>query len=76
MIRLSTLAKLMKLYHGPDSLSQVMRQSMSVDPVAPILTENHLDALDRRVSKIIAVVDGCIREGRSWDDVVIDDGIT
>ncbi|CAG5117779.1 unnamed protein product [Candidula unifasciata] len=76
MIRLSTLTKLVKFYIGPDSLSQVMRESLKSDPLNPILVEPHLDALDRRVSKILHVVNGCLKNGSSWNDVIIDDGVT
>ena len=76
MIRLSTLSKLVKLYIGPESLSQVMRASLTTDPLNPILIEPHLDALDRRLSKILHVIHGCVREGREWKEVVIDDGVT
>ncbi|XP_059167496.1 extracellular serine/threonine protein CG31145-like [Physella acuta] len=76
MIRLSTLSKLIKLYSGPDSLSQIMRLSLHSDPLDPVLWEPHLDALDRRVSKVLHMVNNCIKDGRQWNDVIIDDGIT
>ncbi|XP_035824787.1 extracellular serine/threonine protein kinase FAM20C [Aplysia californica] len=76
MIRLSTLTKLVKLYQGPQSLSSILRESMAADPINPILMEPHLDALDRRLSKILHVISGCIKDGRAWGDVVIDDGVT
>lgn len=75
MIRLSTLTKLIKLYTGPDSLSHVLRHSMTSDPLNPILTESHLDALDRRISKILHVINECIVNGKLWDKVIIDDGV-
>uniref|UniRef100_A0A0B7BDM0 FAM20 C-terminal domain-containing protein n=1 Tax=Arion vulgaris TaxID=1028688 RepID=A0A0B7BDM0_9EUPU len=74
-IRLSTLAKLVKLYSGPDSLSQLMRSSMISDPVSPVLLEPQLQALDRRLGKIIKAVSDCVSSGKPWDDIVIDDGI-
>lgn len=76
MIRLSTLTKLVKFYLGPDSLSHVLRSSMKSDPLNPILFEPHLDALDRRVSKILHVINGCLKNGSSWNEVIIDDGVT
>ncbi|BFZ03723.1 hypothetical protein BsWGS_06762 [Bradybaena similaris] len=76
MIRLSTLTKLVKFYLGPDSLSHVLRLSMKSDPLNPILFEPHLDALDRRVSKILHVINGCLKNGSSWNEVIIDDGVT
>ncbi|XP_059167512.1 extracellular serine/threonine protein CG31145-like [Physella acuta] len=74
-IRLSTLAKLFKLYNGPDSLSQLLRTSLSSDPLAPILTEPHLDALDRRVGLVISTVYDCVNRTGSWDEVIVDDGV-
>ncbi|GFN96857.1 extracellular serine/threonine protein kinase fam20c [Plakobranchus ocellatus] len=79
MIRQSTFAKLVKFYQGPDSLSHVMRTSLASDSLAPILLEPHLDALDRRLSKILHVIHGCIKDPenpRRLEDVVVDDGIT
>ncbi|KAK0049101.1 extracellular serine/threonine protein kinase FAM20C [Biomphalaria pfeifferi] len=76
MIRLSTLSKLVKLYSGPDSLSTLMRFSMHSDPVDPILVESHLQALDRRVSKLLHIILSCLAKGKSWNEVIIDDGIT
>ncbi|KAH9502553.1 hypothetical protein Btru_068975 [Bulinus truncatus] len=76
LIRLSTLSKLVKLYIGPDSLSHVLRESLKTDPSYPVLWEPHLDALDRRVGKILQVVSGCInKKGKAWQEVVIDDGL-
>ncbi|CAL1542629.1 unnamed protein product [Lymnaea stagnalis] len=75
-IRLSTLTKLAKLYVGPSSLSQVLRQSMTSDPLSPILWEPHLDALDRRLGKVIKVVNDCIAAGKSREHVIINDGVT
>ncbi|XP_059167532.1 extracellular serine/threonine protein CG31145-like [Physella acuta] len=74
-VRLSTLAKLVKLYTGPDSLSQLLRMSLSSDPLAPILTEPHLDALDRRVGLVISTVYDCVNRTGSWDQVIVDDGV-
>ncbi|KAH9502552.1 hypothetical protein Btru_068972 [Bulinus truncatus] len=76
LIRLSTLAKLVKLYIGPDSLSHVLRESLKADPIHPVLWEPHLDALDRRVGKILQAVSDCvIKKGKAWQEVVIDDGL-
>ncbi|KAI8797324.1 extracellular serine/threonine protein kinase FAM20C, partial [Biomphalaria glabrata] len=75
MIRLSTLAKLVKLYIGPDSLSHVLRKSLEADPLSPILWEPHLDSVDRRVGQILKVISECItKKGKPWQEVIIDDG--
>jgi hypothetical protein len=41
-IRYSTLIKIVKLYLGPERLSDLMRESLAKDSLAPILTEPHL----------------------------------
>lgn len=76
MIRLSTLTKLVKFYIGPDNLSHLMKLSLMSDPLNPVLLEAHLDALDRRVSKILQVINGCLVNGMSWNEVIINDGVT
>ncbi|KAH9502554.1 hypothetical protein Btru_068976 [Bulinus truncatus] len=76
LIRLSTLTKLIKLYIGPDSLSNLLRESLKADPSYPVLWEPHLDALDRRLGKILSVVSDCVNvKGKPWNEVVIDDGL-
>ncbi|KAL4240460.1 sequence similarity 20 [Mactra antiquata] len=72
MIRYSTFIKLVKLYLGPEKLSTLLRDSMKKDKIAPILTENHIVALDRRVIKILTTVQDCIRTN-PYTDVIIDD---
>lgn len=44
-------------------LSEAMRQSMGQDPVAPILWEPHLEALDRRVEMILRAIRDCLQKG-------------
>lgn len=39
-----------------------MRQSMSKDPVAPILWEPHLKALDRRVGLVLRAIRDCLQK--------------
>lgn len=52
-------------HNGPTRLSVAMRQSMARDPVAPILWEPHLDALDRRIGIILQAVRDCIARENS-----------
>lgn len=47
-----------------------MRDSLANDPIAPVLWEPHLEALDRRVDIILKGVRDCIRKN-SVEDVVI-----
>ncbi|XP_076292908.1 extracellular serine/threonine protein CG31145 [Lasioglossum baleicum] len=60
MIRQSTLNTLLKFHNGPVRLSEAMRKSMAKDPVAPVLWEPHLAALDRRVRVILQAIRDCL----------------
>ncbi|KAG5669134.1 hypothetical protein PVAND_017030 [Polypedilum vanderplanki] len=62
MIRASTLETLLKFHNGPKKLSDAMRESMKVDPIAPILIEPHLEALDRRVVIILQGIRDCLKK--------------
>uniref|UniRef100_A0A7N5ZTU5 FAM20 C-terminal domain-containing protein n=1 Tax=Anabas testudineus TaxID=64144 RepID=A0A7N5ZTU5_ANATE len=61
-IRRSTLLRLRLLTRPGFRLSDVMRESLAQDPlagVAPLLSEPHLSALDRRLATILQVVQTC-----------------
>ncbi|KAK0173041.1 hypothetical protein PV328_006295 [Microctonus aethiopoides] len=64
MISRNTLATLLKYHNGPQRLSTAMRQSLAKDPVAPVLWEPHLTALDRRVSLILQAVRDCLNRSQ------------
>lgn len=49
-----------------------MRESMADDPVAPVLTEPHLLALDRRVARVLQAVRACLRTNEA-SAVLLDD---
>lgn len=53
-------------------LSDVMKESLEKDVLQPILTEPHLLALDRRLQKVLRVVQRCIRR-LGKDKVVTED---
>ena len=73
-IRKSTLLKLIKLYSGPDKLSVLLEESLQVDPVSPILTSGHLQALDRRLVQVLKTVARCIIDkGLSVNTVIYED---
>ncbi|KAM3864703.1 extracellular serine/threonine protein kinase FAM20C-like [Diretmus argenteus] len=80
-IRRSTWVRLRLLTLPPYRLSDVMRESLSHDPlasVAPLLSEPHLAALDRRLATVLKTVSRC-QERQSEDvggDEVIYDDIT
>ncbi|KAM3864455.1 extracellular serine/threonine protein kinase FAM20C-like [Diretmus argenteus] len=72
-IRHSTLLRLRLLSHPGLRLSDVMRESLAQDPlqgVAPLLSEPHLSALDRRLATVLQVVRTCQDH---HDDVNYDD---
>ncbi|XP_053381836.1 extracellular serine/threonine protein CG31145-like [Mercenaria mercenaria] len=62
LIRKSTLLKYVKLYVGPERLSVLMEKALEADPLAPVLIKPHLNALDRRLLKILQAVAECIEK--------------
>ncbi len=68
-LRNSTWSKLNFLHeNGP--LSEVLDRSLRRDPVYPILTQEHLTAIDRRLSIVIHTVHQCI-QSLSRDTVIV-----
>ncbi|XP_017314424.1 extracellular serine/threonine protein kinase FAM20C [Ictalurus punctatus] len=75
-IRRSTLLRLRLLSSPQYRLSDVMRASLSQDPlaaVAPLLTEPHLSALDRRLAAVLQTVQRCLLQHQHLHDVIYDD---
>lgn len=78
-IRRSTWLRLRLLSLPQYRLSDVMRASLSHDPlhsVAPLLSERHLTALDRRLKTVLETVSRCQKthsEGGGDDEVFYDD---
>ena len=72
MLRQDTLATLLAYHTGPVRLSAAMRRSLERDPVAPVLLESHLAALDRRIQVVLQVVRECLdKAGKTASDVII-----
>uniref|UniRef100_A0AAQ5YA72 FAM20 C-terminal domain-containing protein n=1 Tax=Amphiprion ocellaris TaxID=80972 RepID=A0AAQ5YA72_AMPOC len=72
-IRRSTLLRLRLLALPDFRLSDVMRESLAQDPLAdaaPLLSEAHLSALDRRLAAVLQVVHTCQEK---HTDVIHDD---
>lgn len=72
-IRRTTWLRLRLLSLPQYRLSDVMRASLSHDPlhsVAPLLSEPHLAALDRRLKTVLETVSRCEKRD---DDVIYDD---
>ncbi|KAM9857050.1 extracellular serine/threonine protein kinase FAM20C-like [Aulostomus maculatus] len=77
-IRRSTWLRLRLLSLPRYRLSDVMRASLSQDPlhsVAPLLLEPHLAALDRRLKAVLQAVSRCQQEQseKGGDEVIYDD---
>lgn len=52
-------------FHNGDPLSKVLRDSINVDPVSPILWEPHLAAVDRRIGLILDAIRKCIEKAEN-----------
>ncbi|XP_051968274.1 pseudokinase FAM20A-like [Xyrauchen texanus] len=61
MIKRSTLLRLELLARSEYRLSDIMRESLSRDTLTQILTEAHLQALDRRLEQVLGTVGKCVK---------------
>ncbi|KAF8793075.1 Extracellular serine/threonine protein kinase like protein [Argiope bruennichi] len=57
-----TFHKLVELQHDDFKLSALMRCSLHQDPLTPVLSNAHLEALDRRLEIILHTIRSCIQE--------------
>ena len=63
------------VYNTTDGLSGSLRKSLQTEIVQPILTESHLEALDRRLVKVLEVIYSCVgMNGKDVNNTIIDDG--
>ncbi|KAF8355195.1 famk-1 [Pristionchus pacificus] len=60
VIRPSTLKTLSEFYKNPKSLTKTLHESMSKDPVFPILAYKHYPALERRLGIIMEALAKCL----------------
>eukprot|EP00075_Anas_platyrhynchos_P017314 XP_027306567.1 extracellular serine/threonine protein kinase FAM20C-like [Anas platyrhynchos] len=72
-IKKSTYLRLQLLATRPYLLSELLREALAADPLAPILTEPHLRALDRRLGKVLAAVGRCLARAAWPGEVLVDD---
>ncbi|XP_051171173.1 extracellular serine/threonine protein CG31145 [Leptopilina boulardi] len=72
MIKRSTLTTLLRYHNGPLSLGDALSQSLSKDPVSPVLWDPHYVAVDRRVGIILQAVRDCINRQSQSEQVVED----
>lgn len=60
-INANTLQTLLNFHNGVgEPLSRALERRMEQDPIAPILWQPHLDALDRRIAIILDALRNCI----------------
>lgn len=71
VIRATTLKTLLQFHNGPKPLSKLMEEAMANDPIAPVLWEPHLTALDRRVVIILSEIRNCLKNAALSDDVIV-----
>ena len=59
-IRETTWHRLLVVQDG--ILSEVLKTTLSQDPIAPVITDLHLQAIDRRLKYILDVIKDCIQK--------------
>ena len=87
MVRLTTVQRLVRMYSGPLSLGALINNTLNTDPVSPVLIQPQLNALDRRLTKLLKEISQClhtpeivydngeeVERMRTISDVIIDDG--
>uniref|UniRef100_A0A8C0IYV6 FAM20 C-terminal domain-containing protein n=1 Tax=Chelonoidis abingdonii TaxID=106734 RepID=A0A8C0IYV6_CHEAB len=71
-IKKSTFLRLQLLATEPYRLSDVMREALASDRLSPVLSEPHLEALDRRLQRVLDMVRVCMAKG-GQKEVLVDD---
>ena len=74
LLRYSTLERLLQFQNGPDKLSELFHQSTTMDPLYPLVHDDFLTALDRRLVIILKAVRTCIWLN-DYQNVIFDDGL-
>lgn len=72
-IKKSTYLRLRLLATEPYRLSELMREALAADRLAPVLAEPHLQALDRRLGKVLVAVGRCLATAAQPHQVLVDD---
>uniref|UniRef100_A0A0N5A307 Fam20C domain-containing protein n=1 Tax=Parastrongyloides trichosuri TaxID=131310 RepID=A0A0N5A307_PARTI len=71
IIRASTLLKLMSYYTGEKGLTEKLHESMSLDPVQPILAYKHYPAMERRLDYIMKQILECLEKNIDTPENVV-----
>lgn len=74
-LRKSTYARLQTFStdsNDPTSLSVLLTRMLRRDPIYPILTKDHLEAIDRRLHKTLDVLKTCFQK-KGIDHVLYDE---
>ncbi|XP_063600639.1 glycosaminoglycan xylosylkinase-like [Penaeus indicus] len=64
----ATHARLVLLSGG--GLSRALRELLGLDPLAPVLADAHLRALDRRLEHVLAALSACSERKGGWHNVL------
>uniref|UniRef100_A0AC34Q557 FAM20 C-terminal domain-containing protein n=1 Tax=Panagrolaimus sp. JU765 TaxID=591449 RepID=A0AC34Q557_9BILA len=70
VLRPSTFLKLLSFYKGPKSLTEQLHESLSKDPIAPVIAYKHYVALERRLHKVMKTILECL-DSRKVETVLI-----
>jgi len=71
LIRYTTYLRLKYLYKN--GFSKLLDESLRDDPLYPILTSSHLEAIDRRLEIVLNEINTCISNFKPYE-VLVDDG--
>lgn len=71
LIRYSTFERLKYLFS--QGFSRLLDKSLKKDPLYPVLTNYHLEAIDRRLETVLAKLSHCA-ERLNVKDILVDDG--
>ncbi|XP_022080840.1 extracellular serine/threonine protein kinase FAM20C-like [Acanthaster planci] len=61
-LRRSTYLRLKELARPKSRLGHLLKSSMSRDPIAPVVTEDHMRAMDRRLQTVLNTINKCIHD--------------
>jgi hypothetical protein len=54
------------------ALNRLLAHEAEISDVAPLITEEHLNAMDRRLLTIYGVVENCLKQKKYVSNVILD----